>query len=131
MQQVEPANDATAVMAIAPNTGALQTNPLTASSNNAPSTSSYVSGGVEREVGFSWFPESERQAEPINQTKAELGERFAAQPAEIELDASEFVDNVDNLEEASADTVDGEEPELDESALRELLENTLNKRSKK
>lgn len=123
-------NDAIAVVAMVPASSSQHQEAATNGSNNASDAASYVSGGIEREVGFNWFPESEREADPVNQTKAELGERFAEHPQEIEVSEDKAVDTVDNSEVDSGPVVDGEEPELDESALRELLENTLNKRSK-
>jgi len=123
-------NDAIAVVAMVPASSIQPHESTTGGSNNASGPASYVSGGIEREVGFSWFPESDREADPVNQTKAEMGERFAEQPKEIEISEGDAVDTVDNSEVDSGTAVDGEEPELDESALRELLENTLNKRSK-
>jgi hypothetical protein len=123
-------NDAIAVVAMVPASSIQPRESTTGGSNNASGPASYVSGGIEREVGFSWFPESDREADPVNQTKAEMGERFAEQPKEIEISEDNAVDTVDNSEVDSGTAVDGEEPELDESALRELLENTLNKRSK-
>jgi len=124
-------NDAITVVAMVPASSIQPRESTTGGSNNASGPASYVSGGIEREVGFSWFPESDREADPVNQTKAELAERFAEQPKEIEISEGNAVDTVDNSEVDSGTVVDSEAPELDESALRELLENTLNKRSKK
>ncbi len=133
--QPAKANMATSLVALAP-TGQPAPAPVASQpagngggTGTGTASTAFLDSGARHTVAakFSYFPEAGTEPEtPINQTKEQLGNQILGTKTETPV-----VDNVDNSDTAKEASVDNPEPELDSSALAELLEEKISQRSKR